>query len=172
MSSVNLIRLGGLAAIIAGVVRGLNSFLPNSTTGVTIELLYLFTDLLILLGMVGLYGFQHRESGAWGLLGFLLAILGIVMIRSGAISGVNLYPAGAFIFTVGLSVFAVGSWIASKLPRWVSVFWVLSTVVGVVGYFVPRVDFILFVCSGVFFGVGFAGAGFRVYSATRMPLRR
>jgi hypothetical protein len=109
MSSTNLIRLGGLAAIVAGILRGVNSFVPSSTPSVTIAILYLLTDIFILFGIIGIYGFQHQESRLWGGFGFLLAIVGIAIIRTGAISGVNLYPIGASTFTVGLSLFAIGS---------------------------------------------------------------
>jgi hypothetical protein len=47
-----------------------------------------------------------------------------------------------------------------KLPRWVSIAWVVSTVIGFVGYFAPGLDF-LFVVSGVLFGVSFAHAGLK-----------
>jgi hypothetical protein len=47
MSSTNLIRWGGLAAIIAGILRGVNSFLPNFIPGVTLEFLYLLTDIFL-----------------------------------------------------------------------------------------------------------------------------
>jgi hypothetical protein len=165
MSNANLIRLGGLAAIIAGILRGVNSFLPSSNPSAVVSILYLLTDIFILFGIIGMYGFLHQEARLWGFLGFLLAIIGIAMIRTGAISGVNLYPIGASTFTVGLSLFAIGSWIAQKLPRWVSVFWVLSTIVGFMGYFIPSLS-LLFVTSGIIFGIGFAGAGIKMWSAT------
>jgi hypothetical protein len=170
MSSTNLIRWGGLAAIIAGILRGINSLLPSSTPIVAIEILYLLTDIFILFGIMGLYGFEHQESGWWGFFGFLLGIIGIGTIRTGAISGVNMYPVGALIFTVGLILFAIGSWIANKLPRWVSGFWLLSTVIGVMGYFVPGLN-LFFVVSGVIFGISFSGAGIKVWSVTSKQLR-
>jgi hypothetical protein len=166
MSSTNLIRLGGIAAIVAGILRGINSFLPSSNNpNVTISILYLLTDIFLLFGIMGIYSFQHRESRSWGVCGFILAIVGIAIIRTGSIAGVNLYPIGASIFTVGMSLFAVGSWIAKKLPRWVSVLWVLSTIVGFMGYFIPSLK-LLFVISGVIFGIGFAGAGIKIWSIT------
>lgn len=165
MSSANLIRLGGLAAIVAGILRGVNSFLPSSTPRVEIAILYLLTDIFILFGILGIYGFQHQESRLWGVFGFLFAIIGIVIIRTGTISGVSLYPIGALTFTAGLSLLAVGSWIARKLPRWVSVFWVLSAIVGFIGYFIPGLN-LLFIASGIIFGIGFAAAGIQVWSAT------
>jgi hypothetical protein len=168
MSSKNLIRFGGLAAVIAGVLRGVNSFLPSSPE-LTIELLYLLTDIFLLFGIMGLYGFQYQESRWWGFWGFFLKIIGIAVIRTGTIADIKMYAIGASIFVVGLSLFAVGSWIADKLPRWVPVVWVLSTVVGFLGYFLPGFS-LLFAISGVLFGIGFAGAGLRVWSATNQQL--
>jgi hypothetical protein len=168
MSSANLIRCGGLAAMIAGMLRGINSFLPSSS-GLTIEFLYLLTDIFLVFGIMGLYGFQHQESGWWGFLGFLLAIIGIAVIRTREIEGINMYAIGALIFAAGLVLFAIGSWFANKLPRWVSIFWTLSTIIGFVGYFSPGFS-LLFVISGVLFGVGFTGAGLNVWSVTNKPL--
>jgi hypothetical protein len=156
MSGTNLIRLGGLAAIIAGVIRGINSFLPGSNNpNITISVLYLLTDIFLLFGIMSIYGFQHQESRSWGFFGFILVIVGIAIIRTGSIAEINLYPIGASIFTVGLSLFAVGSWIAKKL----------STILGFMGYFIPSLN-LLFVASGVIFGIGFAGAGMKIWSAT------
>ncbi|KAM3099340.1 hypothetical protein ACKFKG_03515 [Phormidesmis sp. 146-35] len=172
MSSANLIRLGGLAAILAGILRGVGSFVPSDAPSVAIAILYFLTDIFILFGIIGIYGFQHQESRLWGLFGFLLAIIGIVVIRTGRISGVSLYPIGAMIFSVGLSLSAVGSWMARKLPRWVCVLWVLSPIVGFIGYFMPGLS-LLFVVSGVIFGIGFAGAGIKVWSVTsKRPSRK
>jgi hypothetical protein len=171
VSSTNLMRLGGLAAIIAGILRGISSLVPTSTSTFAIAFLYLLTDIFILFGMLGLYGFQYKESGLWGCFGFLAAIAGIGIIRYGAISGVHLYSIGALIFVGGLTLFAVGSWIANKLPRWVSVFWILSTMVGICGYFVPGLN-LFFVISGLIFGIGFSGAGIEVWSATSELLQR
>lgn len=167
MSSTNLMRLGGLAAIIAGIMRGINSFLPTNLPIVTIEILYLITDIFILFGIMGIYGFEHQESGLWGFFGFLLAIVGtgIIIGPDGSIGGVNMYPVGSLILAAGLILLAVGSWIANKFPRWIPVFWVLSTIVGFIGYFSPGLN-LLFVISGVIFGIGFAGAGIEIRSAT------
>lgn len=173
MSSANLIRLGGLAAILAGILRGINSFIPSDAPSVALEILYLLTDIFILFGIMGIYSFQHRESGLWGFFGFLLAIVGTGMIigPDGAIAGVNMYPVGTLILAGGLTLLAIGSWIANKLPRWVPTLWVLSTILGFIGYFVPGFS-LLFVISGVLFGIGFVGAGIKVWSATSKQLQR
>jgi hypothetical protein len=167
MSSTNLIRLGAVAAIIAGILRGINSFLPNNLPSVTLEILYLITDIFILFGIMGIYGFEHQESRLWGFWGFLLAIVGtgIIIGPDGSIGGVNMYPVGSLILAAGLVLLAVGSWSTNQLPRWVPSCWVLSTIVGFIGYFSPGLN-LLFVISGVIFGIGFAGAGFKIRSAT------
>ncbi len=165
MSSTNLIRLGGIAAIIAGILRGINSILPANLPTVTTEILYLFTDIFILFGLMGIYGFEHQESGWWGFFGFLLAIVGtgIIIGPDGSIGRVNMYPVGSLILVAGLILLAVGSWIANKFPRWIPVFWVVSTIVGFVGYFIPSLN-LFFVISGIIFGISFAGAGFEVWT--------
>ncbi len=106
MSRNNLLRLGGLAAIIAGILRGISSFDPGSVTPDRLELLYLFTDIFILFGIMGIYGLLHEAAGLWGLFGFLLAIVGDGMIigPDGEMFGVGLYPVGAVILAVGLDL--------------------------------------------------------------------
>lgn len=170
MSGATLIRLGGLAAAIAGILRGINSVLPSTLPEDALALLYLLTDIFLLFGMMGLYGFQYRKSGACGLVGFLLTIIGLAIIRTGTLSGVNLYPVGALTFAAGLSAFAVGSWIARSLPKWISVVWITSTIIGFFGYFSPHLS-PLFVLSGLLFGTGFFGAGFKVFSAANRSIR-
>jgi hypothetical protein len=106
-----------------------------------------------------------------GIFGFLLAIVraGIIIGPDGSIGSVNMYPVGSLILAAGLILLAVGSWIANKFPRWIPILWVLSTIVGFIGYFSPGLN-LLFVISGIIFGIGFAGAGFEMRSAT-VPVR-
>ncbi len=167
MSRNNLLRLGGLAAIIAGILRGISSFDPGVLTPDRLELLYLFTDIFILFGIMGIYGLLHEAAGTWGLFGFLLAIVGDGMIigPDGEMFGVGLYPVGAVILAVGLDLLVIGAWMANKLPRWMLVMLGLSTIFGFVGYFVPTLGF-LYVLSGLLFALGFAGAGSQIWWIT------
>lgn len=55
--------------------------------------------------MIAWYLAQHASVGAWGSIGFALAIVGVLIIRSsGAIPGVELYPPGALLVVVGIDV--------------------------------------------------------------------
>jgi hypothetical protein len=67
---INLIRLGGLAAVLAGILRLLSSVLP--TTSPRIMALYLVIDILLLISSIGLFEFQRLEAGIPGKLALLL----------------------------------------------------------------------------------------------------
>ena len=157
-------RLTGLAAILAGSLRGIASFVPSTARGVL--LLYFVTDIFILFGTTGLYEFLRPEIGRIGLLGFLLEMVGVAILigREVAIFGPSAYPVGALIFAAGLDLFGIASWKAKRLPPWIILLWILSTVVGPVGFLRPGLNF-LFVASGVMFAIGFAAAGVRVFAS-------
>ena len=161
MLRTSVIRSCGLAAIVAGTLRGIASFVPGTTHHVM--LLYLFTDVFILFGSIGLYWFQQEEMGLAGTWAFPLMMGGnLVLIgRDVAIFSASLYPFGALMFAAGLDTLAVGSWKAKKFSRWIPILWILSTTVGPIGYFARGLS-VLFVISGVLFGFGFAGAGITV----------
>ena len=163
MIRIHLIRWGGLAAILAGLLRGIASFTPT-TASVGLRIFYFAIDMLLLLAALGVYTFQKQETGRWGFVGILLALIGgILLLGHDVVNAlVFLYPVAAFLFAVGISVLAIRSWKAGTLPRWVSALLIASTLLGVLGFFVKGFD-ILFVISGVVFGIGFIGAGFTVW---------
>ena len=164
MSKASLVRLGGIAAVLAGILRGIASFIPATTPDVAVQLLYILTDIFILLGIFTLYGVQYKETGKLGFLGFLIAVVGILVIRSSkAITGVNLYPAGSLTFSLGLIILGSRLWLANALPSWVVGLWSLSVLVGIIVYFVPSLD-LLFVVAGLMFAIGFAAAGIKLQS--------
>jgi hypothetical protein len=165
LSSKNLIRWGGLAAVLAGVLRAVASLWPSAELTVTLELYYLLVDLLILFGILSVYGFLGERSGVTGFLGFLFGVVGTAIIAGpdGELGGVDMYAVGSAVLAVGLVLLAIGSWKARMLPYLVPVLWVLTAVLGFVGAGVEGLD-ALFVVSGVTFGLSFIGAGVRVWS--------
>ena len=163
MSRTNLIRWCGLAAVLAGILRLIASFTPTAAS-VGIQIWYFAIDVLLLLGIVGVYEFQKQETGRWGFFGFLLALIGAGLLIGHDVDNaiVLIYPVAAFLFAVGISVLAIRSWAANTLPRWASALLITSTVIGILGFVVGGFD-ILFVISGVIFGIGFIGAGLTVW---------
>jgi hypothetical protein len=163
MSRASLIRLGGLAAIFAGVLRMIASFIPYSEPGAALELFYLVIDVLILFGLLGIYAYQHDQVGGVGFLGFLSALIGTAIIvgPDGTIGDVDEYVVGSLMISAGISLLAFGTWKARALPRAVPALWVLSTVVGVGGYAAGGLQ-ITFLLAGVMFGLAFTLAGVRI----------
>jgi hypothetical protein len=94
MSAGTLLRLSGLAAIVAGVLIILSEILamvaglmdmatmertPLSPAWIPLNLLQLFGVILLLLALVGMYARQAAVAGGLGLVGFLVAFLGTAM---------------------------------------------------------------------------------------------
>jgi hypothetical protein len=91
MSSSNLIRLSGLAAVAAGVLLLIGDLLAFATepenlsewatapSYVFVWLLFLLGAVLLLVGLVGLYVRQSEAAGVLGFVGFLIAFLGTAL---------------------------------------------------------------------------------------------
>jgi hypothetical protein len=172
MSNTDLIRFGGLAAIVAGILRTLGSVVPATASVVLLQLLYFLTDLAILFGIMGLYLKCHRDIGSSGLFGFLLSVLGILLIRSSNIvPGIYLYPIGALVFSIGLNVLGIMLWRVHALPGWVAGFWLISLLAGVALSLAPSVH-VLAILAGLMFAAGFVGAGLRLRRLDPMTAAR
>ena len=167
MPTSTLIRLGGFSAILAGLLRAGSSFIPYLTTeqGIFLEVLYLVTDVLILLGLLGVYGYQHQRAGYWGFLGFLLALIGTAIIAGpdGRIGSMEMYLLGVMLISAGVLLLAIGTWRANQLSRWVSILWAVSTLVGIGGFLMGGSAW-TFVIAGVAFGLAFILAGVNIWT--------
>jgi len=93
MSSDQLLRLAGLAALGAGILSAIGDVMSlvvdleaaaaDASQGIVFGF-YLVGTVLLLLGLVGLYASQSRAAGMLGFAGFLLAFLGTAL-TAGAI---------------------------------------------------------------------------------------
>ncbi len=94
MSAGNLLRLSGLAGIVAGVLIIVAEILamsarlmdmatmartPLGAAWIPLNLLEMLGVILLLLALVGFYARQASVAGGFGLLGFLVAFLGAVV---------------------------------------------------------------------------------------------
>ena len=164
MTRLSLVRAGGLAAIAGGVLRAAAAFAPVVVgSDLQRESLYLVVDVCLALGLLAFYALNAERLGRRGAAGLALALLGIAAVRaSRIISAVDLYPAAALATACGVILLAVSAWTANRLPTWVPVTLLLSTLVGIIGSVVGDAS-TLFVCSGVMFGVAFAALGFKTW---------
>ena len=166
-----LVRWAGVAAIAGGTFRGVTALLPAAQTPAT-HLTYLTIDLLLLLAVAGLFTFQREQTGGWGALGALLAVLGagLLIIDDLFSATFALYPIASVVFALGLGVMAICAWIARLLPRWIPALWLAAIVVGALSLGVAALQ-PLFVLSGLLLAAGFVSAGVYLYTTPgRVPL--
>jgi len=164
MRKATLLRLSAIAAILAGILRAIASFIPANPSRIDIELLYLSIDVFLLLGLIGVYASLYEKVGISGLVGFVLAIIGIAFIRSNkAIPGVSLYPYGALIFLAGLNLLVIRAFIVKGFPGWVTGVLLLSTLTGFLAFAFQN-NPMPFIVSGILFDISFFGIGWHLYS--------
>ena len=161
-----LVRIGGVSAILAGVLRAASSFAAGPGE-IERQALYFVVDLLLLLSVLAVYAQNHDALGRWGRSGFLATVTGILLVRSSrAVPGLDLYPAGALTVAGGWLLLSVTWWKAAKGSALVPLLLLISVVTGAVGQRVPSAAD-LFVASGVAFGAAMVGVGGQVLSAAR-----
>lgn len=153
-----IIRLCAVAAILAGLLRAIASFIPEATPGVFV--LYLLIDLFLLGGITGLYLFCVAAGNILARLGFVLMCIALLLLIARDVGAVtpNVYSGAAALFSLGLVLFAIYTLRTRKIAVWIPVIWMLSTIVGPLGFFVPKLHF-LFAISGLLFGIAFTSAG-------------
>ena len=102
-----LVRIGGVSAILAGVLRAAGSF-ASGPGEIERQSLYFIVDLLLLLGVLAMYAQNHEALGRWGAAGFLTTVVGLLLGRSSrAVPGLDLYPAGALSVAIGWVLLSV-----------------------------------------------------------------
>lgn len=82
MRTDTLIRVGGAAAIIAGVLRAAGSLASEGGSEIERQSFYFIIDLLLLLGAFAAYAQRHGTLGRWGGAGFLTTVTGVLVVRS------------------------------------------------------------------------------------------
>lgn len=187
MSSSGLIRWGGLAALVSGVASVIGDLLrlfvdvesaESATTApyAFVFLMYLVGAALLLIGLVGIYASQSEEAGVLGLVGFLVAFLGTVLLAGTLWFELFITPALAveaprlaeaelglagfilsfLLVVLGWLLFGAATLRARVYPRWPAVL----LIVGVVVSFFP------IPLSGVVFSVAVAWMGFVLFTRT------
>ena len=161
MSSSDLVRWSGLAALVGGVLfvvaellglptLNIETFSETvTTTSFAIQQrVFLLGVVLVLLGLVGLYVRQSEATGALGLIGFLVAFFGTVLIAGIFWASAFIAPALAteapqfleagpppgflptfIIFAVGWLVFGIATLRGRGFPRPAAILLIVGAVV-------------------------------------------
>jgi hypothetical protein len=189
MSFSALVRWGGLAATVAGVLLVISAVIALGQSGEPSEIattsayafnsvLEIIAVVLLTLGLVGLYARQSEVAGLLGLVGFLVAFAGTILLAGFFWSSAFIAPALAnaapallnagpppgllptfSIFAIGWVLFGVASLRTRIYPRLA----VIVLIIGAVLTFLP------IPLVGVVFSVAVAWLGFSVFTGRGVP---
>jgi hypothetical protein len=179
MSSSNLFRWSGLATILGGVMLPLSwilRFIVGVQRPVSGSVEFIATILLVF-GFIGVYGFQIKETGVLGFLGFLFitisncAALGECWLQNGELTGAAavLGPLVGITMLLGFISLGIASWKANKLPRWTALLWIIGGALIVPGFALQEM---LVVIGGLIQGTGIVGAGVKLWTSTNSLARQ
>jgi len=163
LTNTALYRLGGMTAIAGGVLRIANTFTVHLLGAETLGFVYLFTDVFLLFGLLGWYLSRLDKLGAAGIAGFVVAIVGILIVRSAYLFPGYGYLIGAMTLLVGLVIMNAPTLLRRDGARLSPVLWLLSCVSAIASLaFAP-----LAVVSAILFGAGFICAGIHLLHRPR-----
>lgn len=163
MSLQNFIKLCAAFAIAAGILEVIGSLRLFDATSLTTELIYITTDLCLLLAFVAWHLHQRDEVGTLGLIGFLLAFLatGFIAGPSTTIAGVPAYTIGAPIVALGTLVMAISSFRSGTLNAVTPLVFFGFAVVAVLSQFIaPLYTPVSF--PNLIMGIGFILLGLQI----------
>ena len=161
MENRSVLRLAGLATIAGAVIDIVAPFLIYPRlSGTQPHLVYVTIDLLLLIGMLGVRSVSGRSTGALGLIGFVVALFGVMLVRtsSARIFGETSYMIASSVWSIGMVVWSLALLRARtfRVSAWL---WIAALVIGLVGValkdhgpvaHVAKMSFILgFVVAGV-----------------------
>jgi len=160
------LRALGLAAVGGGALRVVDSFTTHSLPAAMLAALYLATDVLLLLGMAGIYWSRRATLGIAGVIGAATFVVGILFVRVSAIGmlGANGYQLAATIALIGLVILSSETVLRRSGATASAVLWLGAFVLGVIGVFGIATP-VMTILAGVAFGMGFIAAGWRVVAA-------
>lgn len=201
MLTTNLIRWSGLASVLAGVLYALGALLHpvgedlaayTSPKWVPAHQVYWVSAMLMLFGLVGLYARQVEKTGWLGLVGFVLAFIGTVLVDSifvmastvihlVAVQAPALFDQAAapptfgvlvvvLGFILGYILFGIATMRAGVLPRWSGLLLIIGSAMFMISEAVPlnaSLSHLIVTIGDAIFGAGFVWMGFALWSEKR-----
>jgi len=153
MNTSQIIRWCGVAAIVTGILGVVTSLGSNFS----VSWLFILSNIATLLALIGIYLFQRDSAGVFGLIAFLVAFAGALLLTF-AYSDFS-----PMIYALGLVLLAIAALRAASFPKWVPWMWLAATIVGIPGIFLPDLQNTLFLLGAILLGVGFIGAGLSLW---------
>lgn len=144
--SSSLIRLGGFAAMLAGLVFLVDEILNLANPIPYLDLAFILAMLLVLAGMVGFHTLQKGSYGLLGevgfyaiLVGILAQVVGLALLLAGSTALLWLVSVATLGVLVGFVLYGAATLQARVLPYWCGVAFVVAfpvaVLLGVYAYF-------------------------------------
>lgn len=154
-------KLGAAAAILGGSLRVISTFVPYVPHSPALELLYGTVDILMLFGLMTIYGNISQSLGWTGFAGFILAATSLASIVGPDPSkfGIDFYEAGAAGLLVGLATLSIALLKQQRLQI-AALLWLAALASALFG--ILSSAFLAVSFAGLLLGLGFAAAGFQL----------
>jgi hypothetical protein len=161
-------RLAGLSSIAGAVLRVIAAAPSLPLTAQAAESLYLAIYALLLIGLLGIFSDADRLRRAIGAAGFVVAIAGLLLIRTGPrVGSLGEFQAAAAVLALGLAVVGAAALRERGLLRWMGAMWVASFVAGLAGAVMHVAA--AFLVAVLLFCAGFVIAGVRLLRGPHVP---
>ncbi len=161
MNAPVLFRLAGFAALAGGLLR-IASALPLPLNDVAQQALWDCIDVLLTLGLIGVYLIRAEKLALLGLASFAAAIAALSFIGGPDSDpyGFSTYEQGAAVLVIALIGLSLAWLRAGERPLSPPVLWFASAVAaGVMAWLPSPLPEHGFAVAGMLFGAGFAAAG-------------
>ncbi len=161
MNARILFKLSGLAALMGGFFRIASAF-PLPFGALALEALWDATDVLLTLGLIGVYLARADRLGLLGLAGFVLSMAALSFIGGPDANpfGFSTYEQGAAALAISLLGLSIAWLRAGERPIAPPLLWFGSVLAaGVLGMLPAPIPSFGFPVAGALFGAAFAVAG-------------
>lgn len=153
-----LLRLAGLACLTGAGLRAAGAFPALHVPGQGTEAMYFAVDVLLTLGLVGLFAGIARFRSWLGVVGFAGALAAFELIRTGdRLGGGDSYQRSASVLGLALAVCGLALVSGKGLARYAGAAWLASLAVGLVGTVLHLT--LGFTIASLLFCLGFALGG-------------
>ena len=155
MNDKLLLRAAGACAILAALLHipGLDAAAGDQGK----QVLYVAIDVALTFALIGMFVAWPRFRTTLGALGFVGAIVALLVIRTGQrlAPGVDVYMLGSSVFTISLAIASLSLMREAGLVRYAAFAWIATLVVGLIGLAVPAIS----VAAIILFCIGFVLGG-------------
>ena len=168
---IDLIRLGGAAAIVGGALRAMTAFIPYVPDSVWQEAVFAVVDIGLLFGLIALYCANAEALGRAGLFIWAIALAALASIvgPDARAFDIDWYFLGAAVFLLALGALAA-LMIVHRVSRLAAATWLGALAAGLI---VPtQFHDIAFLASGALLGLGFVFAGIELLNTARRAQRQ